>query len=97
MKVFYSESHSLHNPPFELFDGGQHMPYLENPDRMERILSVLRKQDWVEILAPEDFGLDPIIAVHDAGYVDFLRTAYGTCINLFFQVSSVSSPFVLKI
>ena len=76
MKVFYSESHSLHNPPFELFDGGQHMPYLENPDRMERILSVLRKQDWVEILAPEDFGLDPIIAVHDAGYVDFLRTAY---------------------
>ena len=76
MKVFYSESHSLHNPPFELFDGGQHMPYLENSDRMERILSVLRKQDWVEILAPEDFGLDPIIAVHDAGYVDFLRTAY---------------------
>jgi acetoin utilization deacetylase AcuC-like enzyme len=52
------------------------MPYLENPDRMERILSVLKEQDWAEILAPEDFGLDPILVVHDADYVDFLRTAY---------------------
>jgi len=76
MQVFYSDTHHLHNPPFELFDGGQHMPYLENPNRMERILSVLRDQDWIEILEPEDLGLDPILAVHDADYVDFLRTAF---------------------
>ena len=76
MKIFYSETHHLHNPPFELFDGGQRMPYLENPDRMERILSMLREQDWAEILEPEDFGLDPILAVHDADYVDFLHTAF---------------------
>lgn len=76
MQVFYSDNHELHNPPFELFEGGQHMPYLENPERMERILSVLREQDWAEILPPEDFGLDPVLAVHDADYVDFLCTAY---------------------
>ena len=76
MQVFYSDTHRLHNPSFELFDGGQHMPYLENPDRMERILSVLKDQAWAEILEPEDFGLDPILGVHDANYVDFLRTAY---------------------
>lgn len=76
MQVFYSKTHQFHNPPFELFDGGQRMPYLENPDRVERILSVLRKQDWIEILEPEDFGLDPILAVHDADYVNFLQTAY---------------------
>lgn len=76
MQIFYSDAHRLHNPPFELFDGGQHMPYLENPDRMERILAVLREQDWVQILEPEDFGLIPVLAVHDEDYVDFLRTAY---------------------
>ena len=76
MQVFYSDTHKLHNPPFELFDGGQRMPYLENPDRMERILSALREKDWAEIREPEDFGLDPILAVHAADYVDFLRTAY---------------------
>jgi acetoin utilization deacetylase AcuC-like enzyme len=74
--VYYSNIHQLHNPPFELFDGGQHMPYLESPERMERILSALKERDWAEILVPEDFGLDPILAVHAADYVDFLRTAY---------------------
>jgi acetoin utilization deacetylase AcuC-like enzyme len=76
MKVFYSDAHRQHNPPFELFEGGVRVPYLENPERMERILAVLKDQDWVEILAPIDFGLDPILAVHDADYMDFLRTAY---------------------
>ena len=76
MQIFYSNTHRLHNPPFELFDGGQPMPYLESPERMERILSTLKNRDWAEILEPEDFGLDPILAVHDAEYVDFLRTAF---------------------
>lgn len=76
MQIFYTDTHQLHNPPFELFDGGQHMPYLENPERMERILSALRGQDWAELREPEDFGLAPILAVHEAEYVDFLRTAY---------------------
>lgn len=76
MRVLYSDSHNLHNPSFELFDGGVRVPYLENPDRVERILSVLKTKDWAEITAPEDFGLDPILAVHAAEYVDFLRTSY---------------------
>ena len=76
MKIFYSTTHQLHNPPFEIFEGGVHMPYLENPDRMERILAALKVEDWAELSEPEDFGLDPILAVHDAGYVDFLRSAY---------------------
>jgi acetoin utilization deacetylase AcuC-like enzyme len=76
MQIYYSNTHKLHKPPFELFDGGQHMPYLENPERMERVLSALNHQNWVEILQPADFGLDPILAVHDADYVDFLHTAF---------------------
>ena len=76
MKVFYSETHRQHDPAFELFDGGLRVPYLENPDRMDRILSALRQVDWTEIIEPDDFGLDPIHAVHDKEYVDFLASAW---------------------
>ena len=41
MKVYYSEAHRKHEPPFEVFDGGLRVPYLENPDRMDRILNAL--------------------------------------------------------
>ena len=52
------------------------MPYYENPDRMDRILSALKKTDWAELIAPTDFGLDPIIAVHDKDYIAFLASAW---------------------
>src|SRR5215216_1525275 len=72
MKVYYSEAHRGHEPPFEVFDGGLRVPYLENPDRMDRILNALRTTDWAEIFEPKDFGLGPIYAVHDKDYVNFL-------------------------
>ncbi len=76
MKVYYSEVHRKHEPPFEIFDGGLRVPYLENPDRMDRILNALRQTDWAEIIEPKDFGLDPICAVHDEEYLRFLASAW---------------------
>ena len=76
MKVYYSEAHRKHEPPFEVFDGGLRVPYLENPDRMDRILNALHQTDWAEIIEPKDFGLDPIYAVHDKDYMDFLASAW---------------------
>jgi acetoin utilization deacetylase AcuC-like enzyme len=76
MKVFYSEAHRRHAPPFEVFDGGLRVPYMENPDRMDRVLSALRPMDWAEILEPKDFGLDPLYAVHDKDYLDFLASSW---------------------
>jgi acetoin utilization deacetylase AcuC-like enzyme len=76
MKIFHSETHRQHNPAFEVFDGGQRVPYLESPERMERILNALRKTDWAEIEAPRDFGLDPIRAVHSEEYLAFLASAW---------------------
>jgi acetoin utilization deacetylase AcuC-like enzyme len=76
MKVFYSEAHRQHEPQFEVFDGGLRVPYMENADRMDRILNTLQQTDWAEILQPKDFGLDPICAVHDKDYVDFLASAW---------------------
>lgn len=76
MKVFYSEEHRKHQPAFEVFDGGLRTPYLENADRMDRILNALRPVDWIEFCEPGDFGLDPIYAVHDRDYVDFLASCW---------------------
>jgi acetoin utilization deacetylase AcuC-like enzyme len=76
MKVYYSEAHRQHEPPFEVFDGGLRTPYMENPDRMDRILNALRQTDWAEIVEPKDYGLDPIHAVHDKDYVDFLAFSW---------------------
>jgi len=76
MKIYYSETHRRHNPPFEVFDGGQRVPYLETPDRMDKILTSLGKTDWADITEPANFGLDPILAVHDPGYINFLATAW---------------------
>ncbi|HVF24267.1 MAG TPA: hypothetical protein VNA23_00170, partial [Anaerolineales bacterium] len=76
MKVFYSETHRKHEPPFEVFDGGLRTPYLENPDRMDRIVTALGGVDWVHVIEPADFGLDPILAVHDEGYIHFLASSW---------------------
>jgi acetoin utilization deacetylase AcuC-like enzyme len=76
MKIFYSDVHRKHYPPFEVFDGGKRVPYLENPDRMDQILNALQKADWAELAAPLDFGLDPIYAVHDRDYIIFLASAW---------------------
>jgi acetoin utilization deacetylase AcuC-like enzyme len=76
MKIFYSDTHYKHNPPYEVFEGGKRVPYLENPDRMDQALSALKESAWAEFSAPSDFGLDPILAVHDADYLDFLATCW---------------------
>jgi acetoin utilization deacetylase AcuC-like enzyme len=76
MKIFYSEEHRKHYPPFEVFDGGKRVPYYENPDRMDQILSALKKTNWAEFTTPADFGLSPIVAVHDKNYIAFLASAW---------------------
>lgn len=76
MKIFYSEAHRQHYPPFEVFDGGKRVQYFENPDRMDKILAALKQIDWTEFSEPEDFGLDPILAVHDKDYINFLASCW---------------------
>ncbi|MEJ5224351.1 MAG: histone deacetylase family protein [Anaerolineales bacterium] len=76
MKIFYSKAHKAHYPPFEVFDGGVQVTNFEMPERAERILAALHAAGMDDIHPPDDFGLEPIRAVHDADYLDFLRTAY---------------------
>jgi acetoin utilization deacetylase AcuC-like enzyme len=76
VRVFYSDSHRIHNPPFEILDGGEKSQSLEVPERLDSILISLRSSSWVDIVSPSAFGLDPILEVHDKGYVEFLSTAF---------------------
>ena len=92
MKIFYSETHRQHEPPFEVFDGGLRVPYLENPDRMDKILTALHTVDWADIHTPTDFGLDPILAVHDKEYLDFLASAWTEWLATAPQDSSTLLP-----
>ncbi len=76
MKIFYSEIHRQHNPAFEVFDGGQRVPYLESPERMNRILKAIHTLEDAQIQMPRNFGLDPIRAVHSDAYLTFLASAW---------------------
>ncbi len=76
MKIYYSNAHSMHNPSYEVVDGGVRTPYLETPQRMDRILSVLEKQPWAELTPQKECDLQPILAVHTSDYVEFLRSAF---------------------
>jgi acetoin utilization deacetylase AcuC-like enzyme len=56
---------------------GQFVPSPEVPERAEFILNAVVARGHV-VTAPEDLGLAPILAAHDADFVAFLPTAHAT-------------------
>lgn len=71
------------------------MPVFENPDRVARILAALRPTDWAEFMPPREFGLEPILAVHSADYVEYLRTGLAEWQKYGGQVASSQTTPVL--
>ncbi len=69
MRVFFDHRQLLHAPAREFHNGGW-TPYAETPARAEAILAAVGPAE-----ASVDHGAAAILAVHDAGYLDFLRTA----------------------
>ena len=70
MLCFYSDQQSGHAPTLEL-QNGELVAHAEKAERVEAIKAALSN-----IKPARDFGLDPILAVHDADYIDFLRRAH---------------------
>lgn len=70
MKSFFSEHQSKHAPALEL-QNGELVPHAESQARVDAIRAVL-----TDIAVPDDHGLDPILAVHDPAYVEFLQRAH---------------------
>lgn len=70
MLTVCSENQSAHAPLREL-NNGDWMDFAESPARLKSILAKLPERT-----APKDHGIAPILAVHDAGYVEFLQNAH---------------------
>lgn len=77
MDVFVSEAHTLHCPEYELFEGGRRLAYFEVAERVERIVKLMGTRPDRFVFRPsDDWGMEPLLAVHNADYLEFLRTAY---------------------
>jgi acetoin utilization deacetylase AcuC-like enzyme len=70
MRCFWDDRQRGHAPLTEFFNGNLH-PAAEHPGRVDAILAALRTTE-----APNDAGIEPILRVHDSGYVDFLHSAF---------------------
>jgi len=74
MRIVFSEGHRAYAPPSE-FEGGRLTPAVETPKRAESVLQALRARKLGPIEPPMHFGHEPILRVHDAEFLHFLRTA----------------------
>ena len=75
MKTIYTPAHLAHAPAKEFLDG-ELVDVFEKPTRAEMILAAVRNANLGEVLPPQDFGLQPIRAIHSDGYLSFLQNAY---------------------
>lgn len=75
MDVIYSDEHRLQDGAAELIDG-KLQPPVECPVRADAIREALLTAGIGPLRAPEEYGLGPVLRVHDAGYVEFLSRAW---------------------
>lgn len=75
MKTVFSPLHNRRTAKSEL-DGGILVDPYEKPSRAETILARVKHQGLGEVLAPDTFGLEPVLRVHSHEYVEFLRQCW---------------------
>lgn len=75
MIVVASDDHFQHNPPHEFLDGAL-IPIYETPERVTIIRAALERAALGPVVAPRAFGIEPVRAVHDDGYLTYLETIY---------------------
>jgi len=75
MITVYSDDHNLHDG---LLDprGDSWRPSSECPARANNVLSVMRQQDFGELIKPTEFSEDKLTAIHDRKYLEFLQTVW---------------------
>lgn len=70
MRSFWDDRQRAHMPIGEFFNGSMHAA-AEHAGRIDAILDAIGSTE-----VPFDLGLEPILRVHSADYVEFLRTAH---------------------
>jgi len=71
----FTEEHLLRNAKTELY-GGRLVPPHECPERAQIVLERVRAVGLGNVVAPSRFGLAPVLKVHDAAFVEFLKSAW---------------------
>ncbi|MGO9874147.1 MAG: histone deacetylase family protein [Acidimicrobiia bacterium] len=77
MLTFASDAHRQHHPRQPFHDQGQMIDPPEVPERAERIRAAIAAAEIGPIVEPDQYGLEPILRVHRADYVEFLEHAHG--------------------
>jgi len=75
MKVVRSDAHRLHVPTGEIYNGELVRPF-ECPERWDYVVEALDAAGLTDLVEPETVDESILHAVHDTGYLDFLRTAW---------------------
>ncbi len=92
MQIIHTDRHRLRASKTEL-SGGLLVPPFECPERVEHILAELDRRGHTDIVEPQDFGLDPIRRVHDADFVDFLKTCWAEWQAAGFEGEAIASSW----
>jgi acetoin utilization deacetylase AcuC-like enzyme len=73
MLTFASDAHLQHHPRVPFHDQGHMIDPPEVPERAQRIRAAIEAAELGRIVAPAQHGLDPVLRVHTADYVEFLE------------------------
>ena len=74
MRIYFSEQHAVHAPG-AFVSRGQITANPETPARAQTLLDAAREAGH-DLVDSQSFGLEPVRAVHDADYLDFLEHAW---------------------
>jgi acetoin utilization deacetylase AcuC-like enzyme len=75
LKTVFSEKHALRDARTEFF-GGELVPPFECPERARLIKARIGEVRLGEVVDAVAHGLEPVLAVHDPGFLAFLETAF---------------------
>ncbi len=76
MLTFASDAHRQHHPRRPFHDQGRMIDPPEVPERAERIRAAIVESGIGPVVAPSPHGLEPVLRVHTADYVQFLEHAF---------------------
>lgn len=68
MKTIFSDKHALQSVETEFYRG-KWVEAFEIPRRAELVLAEVKRANLGPVIAPESFGLAPVLATHDADFV----------------------------
>jgi len=72
IKIIYSNKHTTHNPPYEIYDGVKES-YAEKVERLAVIVKSLKETQAYTFISPKRFSIRYIEDLHSKIYIDFLR------------------------